>query len=151
MYYLGLDIGSSSIKAALVEISSGKSIGVVQEPETEMDMLALKNGWAEQDPNEWWQHSCKAIAKLKSKFNISNSEINGIGISYQMHGLVLVDIDGNPLRKSIIWCDSRAVETGNTAFEMLGEAKCNTQLLNSPANFTASKLSPSGWNIFHRN
>lgn len=140
MYYLGLDIGSSSIKAALVEISSGKSIGVVQEPETEMDMLALKNGWAEQDPNDWWEHSCKAIAKLKSEFNISRSEIKGIGISYQMHGLVLVDKDGNSLRKSIVWCDSRAVETGNEAFKKLGEAKCNTQLLNSPSNFTASKL-----------
>ncbi|EAR02389.1 xylulokinase [Maribacter sp. HTCC2170] len=140
MYYLGLDIGSSSIKAALVEISSGKSIGVVQEPEAEMEMLAIKNGWAEQDPNEWWRHSCKAISKLKTKYNIQSSEIKGIGISYQMHGLVLVDKDGIPLRKSIIWCDSRAVETGNEAFKELGEAICNTQLLNSPSNFTASKL-----------
>ncbi len=140
MYYLGLDIGSSSIKAALVEISTGKSIGVVQEPETEMGMLALKNGWAEQNPDDWWKHVCAAILKLKSKFKISKTQIQGIGISYQMHGLVLVDIEGKPLRKSIIWCDSRAVETGNRAFSDLGEEKCNTHLLNSPANFTASKL-----------
>ena len=140
MYYLGLDIGSSSIKAALVEISTGKSIAVVQEPEAEMSMLAIKNGWAEQDPDEWWKYSCKAISKLKSKLNISKSEIKGIGISYQMHGLVLVGEDGKPLRKAIIWCDSRAVETGNKAFSDLGETKCNEHLLNSPANFTASKL-----------
>ncbi|MBT8306359.1 MAG: carbohydrate kinase [Maribacter sp.] len=140
MYYLGLDIGSSSIKAALVEIASGKSVGVVQEPETEMEMLALKNGWAEQDADDWWNHSCKAISKVISDFDIQGSEIKGIGISYQMHGLVLIDKEGKPLRKSIIWCDSRAVEIGNEAFMALGKDKCNTHLLNSPANFTASKL-----------
>ncbi|MFG6686673.1 xylulokinase [Mariniflexile sp. HNIBRBA6329] len=140
MYYLGLDIGSSSIKAALVEVASGKSLGVVQEPEQEMSMFAQKNGWAEQKPNDWWQHACKAIAKLKKQHNISRTQIKGIGISYQMHGLVIVDKDGNPLRKSIIWCDSRAVETGNKAFQEIGEDKCASNLLNSPANFTASKL-----------
>ncbi|AXP81134.1 Xylulose kinase [Mariniflexile rhizosphaerae] len=140
MYYLGLDIGSSSIKAALVEVASGKSLGVVQEPEQEMSMFAQKNGWAEQKPNDWWQHACKAIAKLKKQHNISRTQIKGIGISYQMHGLVIVDKDGNPLRKSIIWCDSRAVETGNKAFQEIGEDTCASNLLNSPANFTASKL-----------
>ncbi|MDB4292934.1 FGGY family carbohydrate kinase [Maribacter sp.] len=140
MYYLGLDIGSSSIKAALVEISSGKSVGVVQEPETEMSMLAIKNGWAEQKPEEWWKHVCAAILKLKKKYNISRTQIKGIGISYQMHGLVLVDEGGTPLRKAIIWCDSRAVEIGDKAFNEIGETHCNLHLLNSPANFTASKL-----------
>lgn len=140
MYYLGLDIGSSSIKAALVEVASGKSLGVVQEPEQEMSMFAQKNGWAEQKPNDWWQHACKAIAKLKKQHNITRTQIKGIGISYQMHGLVIVDKDGNPLRKSIIWCDSRAVETGNKAFQEIGEDTCASNLLNSPANFTASKL-----------
>jgi xylulokinase len=140
MYYLGLDIGSSSIKVALVEIATGKSLGVVQEPETEMSMQALKNGWAEQKPEDWWQHSCKAIQKLKKKTNISRTQIKGIGISYQMHGLVLVDKEGTPLRKSIIWCDSRAVEIGHNAFAEIGTEKCTVHLLNSPANFTASKL-----------
>ncbi|AIY13451.1 xylulokinase [Cellulophaga baltica] len=140
MYYIGFDLGSSSIKAALVEIKTGKSLGVVQEPETEMSMLALKNGWAEQNPEEWWKHICKAIERLKRKYAVSKTDIKGIGISYQMHGLVIVDKDGKPLRKSIIWCDSRAVEIGNTAFEALGEEKCAAHLLNSPANFTASKL-----------
>ena len=140
MYYLGLDIGSSSIKAALVEIATGKSIGVVQEPKEEMSMVAHKNGWAEQKPNDWWLHICNAITKLKKEYNISRTQIKGIGISYQMHGLVLVDKKGEPLRKSIIWCDSRAVAIGNTAFQEIGTEKCASHLLNSPANFTASKL-----------
>lgn len=139
-YYLGLDIGSSSIKAALVEIESGKSLGVVQEPKEEMSMYALKNGWAEQKPDDWWLHICNAITRLKKQYNVSRTQIKGIGISYQMHGLVVVDKDGKPLRKSIIWCDSRAVEIGNTAFKEIGQEKCSQSLLNSPANFTASKL-----------
>ena len=140
MYYIGFDIGSSSVKASIVEIATGKSIGVVQEPETEMEMVALKNGWAEQKPEDWWLHCCNAVTKLKKKYAISRTQIKGIGISYQMHGLVLVDKNGAPLRKSIIWCDSRAVEIGNEAFNTIGEEKCVAHLLNSPANFTASKL-----------
>ena len=140
MYYIGFDIGTSSIKAALVEVVTGKSIGIVQEPEAEMKILALKNGWAEQKPEEWWQYICKAIEKLKKRHNVTRSQIKGIGISYQMHGLVLVDKVGKPLRKSIIWCDSRAVETGHTAYKSIGEEKCTSHLMNSPANFTASKL-----------
>jgi len=140
LYYLGLDIGSSSIKAALVEIETGKSLGVVQEPKEEMGMFAIKNGWAEQKPDDWWKHVCNAITALKRQYNISRTHIKGIGISYQMHGLVVVDVDGKPLRKSIIWCDSRAVEIGNEAFSDVGVDKCSSQLLNSPANFTASKL-----------
>ncbi|WP_282124733.1 xylulokinase [Algibacter mikhailovii] len=140
MYYLGLDIGSSSIKAALVDIQSGKSLGVVQEPEEEMGMYAQKNGWAEQNPNDWWAHICAAIVRLKKEYNVSRTQIKGIGIAYQMHGLVVVDKAGEPLRKSIIWCDSRAVEIGHKAFAELGEDLCASSLLNSPANFTASKL-----------
>lgn len=140
MYYLGLDIGSSSIKAALVEIETGKSLGVVQEPKKEMSMFAQKNGWAEQKPQDWWKHICNAITALKKQYNVSRTQIKGIGISYQMHGLVIVDKQGNPLRKSIIWCDSRAVEIGNNAFNEIGNDKCASHLLNSPANFTASKL-----------
>ena len=140
MYHLGIDIGSSSIKAALVEISSGKSIGVVQQPDEEMGMFAQKNGWAEQNPDNWWFHVCNAIKDLKTKFNINRSQIKGIGISYQMHGLVIIDRNGEPLRKSIIWCDSRAVSIGRKAYTEIGEELCNANLLNSPANFTASKL-----------
>lgn len=140
MYYIGYDIGSSSIKAALVETGTGKSVAVVSEPDVEMEMLALQNGWAEQHPDDWWTQICNATKRLISENNIDSSVINGIGISYQMHGLVIVDERGKPLRNSIIWCDSRAVEIGQKAFDALGNQKCSEQLLNSPSNFTASKL-----------
>ncbi|MRI01829.1 carbohydrate kinase [Kriegella sp. EG-1] len=140
MYSIGYDIGSSSIKAALVETTTGKSIAVISEPSIEMEMLALKNGWAEQNPDDWWLHVCNATKRLIEENNVSATEISGIGISYQMHGLVVVDKTGKPLRNSIIWCDSRAVEIGQKAFNEIGEEKCASHLLNSPANFTASKL-----------
>ncbi|WP_339707103.1 FGGY family carbohydrate kinase [uncultured Kriegella sp.] len=140
MYSIGYDIGSSSIKAALVETGTGKRVAVVSKPDVEMEMIALKNGWAEQDPNDWWKHICDATKALIEQTNITASDISGIGISYQMHGLVVVDKEGKPLRNSIIWCDSRAVEIGQEAFDALGNNKCASQLLNSPANFTASKL-----------
>lgn len=140
MYSIGYDIGSSSIKAALVATASGKSLDVVSEPKVEMGMIALENGWAEQHPDDWWQHVCNATKALLQKHNLDPKDITGIGISYQMHGLVVVDENGIPLRNSIIWCDSRAVKIGQEAFDELGNDKCASQLLNSPANFTASKL-----------
>lgn len=140
MYYLGLDIGSSSIKIALVNATTGKRIGVVTEPEAEMSMDSIKNGWAEQNPEDWWWYVCNGIQKLCSMHTIDTTDISGIGISYQMHGLVLIDDKGNVLRKSIIWCDSRAVALGEKAYHEIGAEICNTHLLNSPANFTASKL-----------
>lgn len=140
MYHLGLDIGSSSIKIALVNASTGKSVGVVTEPEAEMSMEAVKNGWAEQSPEDWWRYVCSGIEKLCVQESISKTDISGIGISYQMHGLVLIDKEGNPLRKSIIWCDSRSVGIGQKAYEEIGAEICDTHLLNSPSNFTASKL-----------
>lgn len=140
MYSIGYDIGSSSIKAALIETATGKSVSVINEPSVEMGMIALKNGWAEQHPNDWWQHVCTATKRLINENAIDPKDISGIGISYQMHGLVVIDKEGEPLRNSIIWCDSRAVSIGQKAFDELGNDKCAENLLNSPANFTASKL-----------
>lgn len=140
MYSIGYDIGSSSIKAALIETATGKSVSVINEPSVEMGgMIALKNGWAEQHPNDWWQHVCTATKRLINENAIDPKDIQGIGISYQMHGLVVIDKDGGePLRNSIIWCDSRAVPIGQKAFDELGNDKCAENLLNSPpANFTA--------------
>lgn len=141
MYYLGIDLGSSSIKVALVDKDTGKRIGVVQEPEGEMPILAPKMGWAEQQPEIWWDLVCKGIKRIKKIHNISKNDIMGLGIAYQMHGLVIIDRNGDPLRKAIIWCDSRAVKIGEEAYEEIGEQACDTHLLNSPGNFTASKLS----------
>ncbi len=140
MYYIGFDIGSSSIKAALISAKTGKSIASVNEPEEEMDIISIHKEWAEQNPEFWWEYVCKASKRLLKENTINPNQIIGIGISYQMHGLVLLDKEGELIRNSIIWCDSRAVEIGNEAFREIGEAKCMTTLLNSPANFTASKL-----------
>jgi xylulokinase len=140
MYYIGYDIGSSSIKVALVEAKSGKKIVVLNEPQNEMEIVSLHPNWAEQDPEIWWEHICVATKRAIRESNIDASKISGIGISYQMHGLVIVDEKCNPLRNAIIWCDSRAIAIGNKAFAEIGEQKCATHLLNSPGNFTASKL-----------
>lgn len=140
MYFIGYDIGSSSIKTALVNSATGKSIALLSEPKKEMEMLALQNGWAEQHPNQWWKHVCNTTKSLLKEHKINPKEISGIGISYQMHGLVVVDKSGEPLRDAIIWCDSRAVAIGQKAFDTLGNEQCSTSLLNSPGNFTASKL-----------
>ncbi len=140
MYSIGYDIGSSSIKVALVDNASGKCIALLHEPKIEMEMISIKNGWAEQNPNDWWHHVCNATKRILKENQIHSTAVSGIGISYQMHGLIVVDKKGTTLRNSIIWCDSRAVAIGQKAFEALGPERCESYLLNSPANFTASKL-----------
>lgn len=140
MYWIGFDIGSSSIKAALINSNSGQVKRVVQYPEREMTIDSPKEGWAEQNPDTWWGNVCLATSKLITESGISSKEIKGIGISYQMHGLVLVDKNLQVLRPSIIWCDSRAVNVGEDLFQQCGEEKCINSLLNSPGNFTLSKL-----------
>ncbi len=140
MYYIGYDLGSSSVKAALIEASTGKSVGITQYPETEMSILALQAGWAEQDPNFWWKNIGEVTKKLLKQTGVLSKQIKGVGIAYQMHGMVVVDKNQEVLRPSIIWCDSRAVEIGDATFQGVGEDKCVSNLLNSPGNFTLSKL-----------
>ena len=140
MYLLGCDIGSSSVKASVVEVESGKTVGSDFFPKEEAPILAVKPGWAEQDPESWWGYLKDAIKGAIAAARIDGKEIRAIGISYQMHGLVVVDSDKKVLRPSIIWCDSRAVPYGNRAFATIGEEQCLSHLLNSPGNFTASKL-----------
>jgi xylulokinase len=139
-FLLGLDIGSSSVKATLVAVDTGKAIASAQSPKEEMEMLAPHAGWAEQHPEVWWEHVVKSIQLCLSKSGIDSEHIKAIGIAYQMHGLVAIDKEGKPVRPSIIWCDSRAVGEGEKAFKALGEEHCLTHFLNSPGNFTASKL-----------
>lgn len=140
MYLLGIDIGSSAVKASLVAAETGESVAAAQSPATEMPISAERAGWAEQEPSVWWDHVCLAVRQVLSQAGISPADIRAIGLAYQMHGLVLVDRDRRVLRPSIIWCDSRAVETGARAFRDLGEPRCLDRLLNSPGNFTAAKL-----------
>jgi len=140
MLLLGIDSGSSSVKASILDGDSGKCLASAFMPETEMEIIAEKPGWAEQEPALWWENLKLAVRKCTSAIGKRAFEIGAIGISYQMHGLVAVDRMMQPLRRSIIWCDSRAVEYGNRAFRDLGKEFCLSHLLNSPGNFTASKL-----------
>ncbi|MCL6524896.1 MAG: carbohydrate kinase [Thermoflavifilum sp.] len=137
-YLLGYDVGSSSVKAALVEIETGRCIASAFSPATEMPIYAPHPGWAEQDPERWWQELIHATQQLQKHADLQR--VKAIGISYQMHGLVCIDRHQQVLRPSIIWCDSRAVDIGRKATQDLGEEFCLQHLLNSPGNFTASKL-----------
>ena len=137
---LGYDLGSSSIKATLMNSQTGEVVASATYPKQEMSMISKKAGWAEQKPEDWWSNIKNATQELLLKSRTSKDKIRAIGISYQMHGLVLVDKDQNVLRPSIIWCDSRAVEIGKKAFHDLGGEFCLSNYLNSPGNFTASKL-----------
>jgi xylulokinase len=142
MLLLGIDIGTSSVKASVLDASTQQCIASTTYPETEAPIISPHPGWAEQDPESWWEQVRQAIGKLHHSRAYDPKNIAAIGIAYQMHGLVMVDKENNRIRNSIIWCDSRAVETGDQAFNAIGKEKCLHQLLNSPGNFTASKL---GW------
>ena len=142
MLLLGIDVGTSSIKVAVVDAATQQSLASVQYPEEETTIISLQSGWAEQSPDDWWYYVQQAILRANNSGAYNPKDIAAIGIAYQMHGLVLVNKEQQVIRNSIIWCDSRAVQTGNEAYEAIGAGICNTCLLNSPGNFTASKL---GW------
>lgn len=139
-YLLGIDLGSSSVKASLINADTGKSAGFAFSPQQEMEISSPKHGWAEQDPKAWWENAVIAVRTICKRVDVKPDGILAIGISYQMHGLVVVDKKGEVLRPAIIWCDSRAVAIGDEAYNQLGELYCMDRLLNSPGNFTISKL-----------
>jgi xylulokinase len=137
---LGYDVGSSSIKATLLEAETGRVLAMASSPDKELEIVAKNLGWAEQHPHVWWEHVKAATAMIKAKAQFDPADVRAIGISYQMHGLVVVDKNKEVLRPSIIWCDSRAVRIGEKAAANIGKGKCLRRLLNFPGNFTASKL-----------
>lgn len=139
-YLLGFDVGSSSVKASLVNADTGKCVATAFYPEKEAPIMAVKAGWAEQNPQMWWDNAKLSLKKIMADAQVKGDDIKAIGISYQMHGLVCVDKNLQALRPSIIWCDSRAVPYGEKAFRDLGAEQCLGHLLNSPGNFTAAKL-----------
>ena len=140
MYLLGYDLGSSSVKASLVNAATGECVSSAFFPKKEMEIKSVKAGWAEQDTETWWTNLKLATEAVLTEFGKDPAAIKAIGISYQMHGLVLVDKNQQAIRDSIIWCDSRAVPYGQKAFEEIGGEKCLSHLLNTPGNFTLSKL-----------
>ncbi|MCF0243981.1 MAG: carbohydrate kinase [Bacteroidaceae bacterium] len=139
-YLLGFDVGTSSVKASLVNVETGAMAATAFFPEKEATIIAVQPGFAEQEPHTWWEYAKQSVKKIMADANVKGEDIKAIGISYQMHGLVCIDKDKNVLRPSIIWCDSRAVPYGDKAFNELGAEQCLSHLLNSPGNFTAAKL-----------
>ena len=137
-FFLGIDLGSSSVKTTLFSANDGRVHDSYSFPENEMEIISIKKGWAEQEPNYWWECVKKSLLYLKKRNDFRL--VKSIGISYQMHGLVAVDKNGEPLMPSIIWCDSRAVEIGRKAEKNLENSIISKKLLNSPGNFTASKI-----------
>lgn len=140
MLLCGIDVGTSSIKVSVVDAANQQLIYSTSFPEIENEIFSPALGFAEQDPEHWWYCVQQAILKANSSLTYNSEDIAAIGISYQMHGLVVLDKTDQVVRPSIIWCDSRAVEIGNRAFEGIGQLYCQHSLLNSPGNFTASKL-----------
>ena len=140
MLLLGYDIGSSSVKASLMDAETGNLLGSAFHPKNEMPIVSVAAGFAEQDPEAWFKSLTEATMELMKRTAVKPDSIKAIGISYQMHGLVVVDKNLRSLRPSIIWCDSRAVPIGDKAFHEIGPDRCLSTLLNSPGNFTASKL-----------
>ena len=140
MYLLGYDIGTSSIKASLIDSENGKCVASAFWPEKEAEIISARKGWAEQNPEMWWENLKYATKKILTDSHAKPKDIKAIGIGYQMHGLVCVNQNLKVLRPSIIWCDGRAVQYGNAAFDSIGKERCLNHLLNSPGNFTAAKL-----------
>jgi xylulokinase len=156
MLLLGIDVGTSSVKVSVVDAATHQCLASAHFPETEAEIITPYPGWAEQSPDQWWEYVKQAILKCNAAGNYNPKDIGAIGIAYQMHGLVLTDKDGHVLRNAIIWCDSRSVEIGNKAFDEIGREHCLQHLLNSPGNFTASKLAwvkhnePEIYNKIHK-
>ncbi|TAD85522.1 MAG: carbohydrate kinase [Bacteroidetes bacterium] len=140
MLLLGIDLGTSAVKVSVINAESQHIVASASYPETEAEIISLKTGWAEQSPDTWWENVKQAVLKCNATAKYNPKDIGAIGIAYQMHGLVLMNSEGQVLRNAIIWCDSRAVALGKAAFEALGAQYCLQHLLNSPGNFTASKL-----------
>lgn len=140
MLCLGIDFGTSAVKLTIWDADSNSSLVTVRYPEEEAPILSLQEGWAEQSPEDWWNYLLQALRKAHASGLYTPDDIKAIGISYQMHGLVLLNKEGECLRNSIIWCDSRAVSVGEQTQAALGSAYCAQHLLNLPGNFTASKL-----------
>lgn len=140
MLVLGIDLGTSSVKVSVLDTSLQQIVASAQYPSSEAEILTPSPTWAEQDPERWWEHVKQAIIACHARGGYHPKDIGAIGIAYQMHGLVLLDRQHRLLRNAIIWCDSRAVDRGDKAFRDLGKEWCLQHLLNSPGNFTASKL-----------
>ena len=93
MLLLGIDIGTSSVKVSFVDASTQQPVASAHYPDEESPIIALHTGWAEQSPEMWWEQLQAAIARCYQTGKYRPGDVAAIGISYQMHGLVMVEKD----------------------------------------------------------
>lgn len=136
-YLLGIDIGTSGTKTVLFD-ETGNTIASALE---EYLLYQPNIGWAEQDPEDWWQATAASIRKVLVKSRVKAADISGIGLSGQMHGLVLLDEENKVLRRSIIWCDQRSTAECEQITSLIGAERL-IEITANPAltGFTASKI-----------
>ncbi len=136
-YLLGLDIGTSGTKTALFD-ENGNTIKTATYG---YELFQPKVGWAEQNPEDWWKACVEGIKDVIKNSGVSCNDIKGIGLSGQMHGLVLVDENNQVIRNSIIWCDQRTEKECEYITEKIGRERL-ISITGNPAmtGFTLSKL-----------
>lgn len=137
-YLLGIDIGTSGTKTVLFD-EAGHGVASYT---GEYPMAQPKNGWAEQDPADWWKAVVDGIRAVLAKSGIDAGEIRGIGLSGQMHSLVLLDENGEVLRPSILWCDQRTAVECEEIHTLMGGKERYIEITANPAltGFTAGKI-----------
>ena len=136
-YVIGVDCGTSGTKTVLF-----REDGTVMASATvEYPMYQPKNGYAEQDPADWKNAMIQTIQAVVAKGGAAKEEIKGIGISGQMHGLVMLDKDNQVLRNSIIWCDQRTAAEVDEMNRTAGQEKL-MEITANPAltGWTAAKI-----------
>lgn len=136
-YLLGIDLGTSGVKSILFDLE-GNAVASATE---EYPLYQPHNGWAEQEPEDWWRAASAAVRKTVRDSGVSPSDIKGVGLSGQMHGLVMLDAEGKVLRRSILWCDGRTAEECREITAKVGKKRL-IEITANPAlpGFTASKI-----------
>lgn len=136
-YLLGIDVGTSGTKTVIFDEVGNTVVSAVYE----YPLYQPNIGWAEQEPGDWWNATVLGIRKVLFDSGIKADDISGIGLSGQMHGLVMLDKDNNVLRRSIIWCDQRSTKECEQVTSIIG-AKRLREITANPAltGFTASKI-----------
>ncbi|OOB76939.1 MAG: xylulokinase [Epulopiscium sp. Nuni2H_MBin003] len=136
-YILGVDLGTSGTKTVLFKKDGQK----VASSTVEYELIAPKNGWAEQNPDDWWNATITTIKDVIDKANVNPDDIKGLGISGQMHGLVMLDKDGKVLRNCILWCDGRTGKECQEITDIIGQERL-IEITANPAltGFTAGKI-----------
>lgn len=136
-YVIGIDLGTSATKTVLFD-ENGTAVSSASR---EYPLYQPHNGWAEQKPEDWRDAAIETIARVVKESGVDPEAIKGLGISGQMHGLVMLDEQGEVIRPSIIWCDQRTAKECEEITEKVGAERL-IEITANPAltGFTASKI-----------